>query len=54
MSLTLQRVFKVHKHSVESKYDNIRPAHPECGAGMQYISETNAAATLGEGGHFED
>jgi len=31
----------------------IRSAHPQCAAGMQSISETDAAATPAEWGHFE-
>jgi len=33
---------------MESVYVTMRSAHPRCAAGMQSISETDAAATLAE------
>jgi len=49
-SPTLQPVSKVHRqiHGLESVYTTIRLAHPQCAAGMQSVSETDAAATLAE------
>jgi len=35
------------------EYASAWSAHPQCTAGMQYITETDAAATLAERRHFE-
>jgi len=34
--------------TMESAYSTIQSAQPQCTAGMQLISETNASATLAE------
>jgi len=38
---------------MESICAAIRSADPQCNAGMQSISKTDAAAALAERGHFE-
>ena len=50
---TLQPVFKVHRRIMESVYSTIQSAHSQCAAGMQTISDSDAAATVAEWGHFK-
>jgi len=43
---------KCSDRTMESVYTTIRSAHPQCAAGMQSVSEIDAAITLA-GDHFQ-
>jgi len=51
--LTVRHYITCTDRIMESICAAIRSADPQCNAGMQSISKTDAAAALAERGHFE-